>query len=163
MAGDMQSHDPSTAGQHLHLGDGARGDRPFVRSMRRGFFNRCPNCGQGRMFARFLKVADACPVCGEDLHHHRADDFPPYIVVTIVGHLVLGGFMMTEMILTLSNWQHLAIWVPVTILASLLLMQPVKGSVVGLQWALRMHGFGDEAPDGADGTRGGERSSQSRS
>jgi uncharacterized protein (DUF983 family) len=31
-------------------------------------------------------------------------------------------------------------------LSSLALLQPVKGSVVGLQWAFRMHGF-DENPE----------------
>lgn len=126
----------------LHLRDASGDERPVGRSIRRGLFNRCPNCGEGRMFGRFLKVNDTCSVCGAELHHHRADDFPPYIVVTIVGHLVLGGFMMTEMLVTLSNWQHLAIWVPITIAGSIALMQPVKGGVVGLQWALRMHGFG---------------------
>ena len=30
--------------------------------------------GQGRMFHRYLKVNDACPQCGGELHHHRADD-----------------------------------------------------------------------------------------
>jgi hypothetical protein len=28
------------------------------------------------------------------------------------------------------------------------LLQPVKGAVVGLQWALRMHGFDDNGPEG---------------
>jgi uncharacterized protein (DUF983 family) len=53
------------------------------------------------------------------------------------------------MILPLSNWGHLAIWVPVTILGSIGLMQPVKGGVIGLQWALRMHGFGshEDSPE----------------
>jgi hypothetical protein len=36
----------------------------------------------------------------------------------------------------------MAIWPALTVLLSLLLMQPVKGGVIGLQWALRMHGFG---------------------
>ena len=35
-----------------------------------------------------------------------------------------------------------------TMLMSLALLQPVKGAVVGLQWALRMHGFDDNAPGG---------------
>ncbi len=34
-----------------------------------------------------------------------------------------------------------AIYLPVTLFASLLLLQPIKGAVVGLQWAFRMHGF----------------------
>jgi uncharacterized protein (DUF983 family) len=40
----------------------------------------------------------------------------------------------------------LAIYLPATFLMSLMLLQPVKGSVVGLQWALRMHGFDENAP-----------------
>jgi uncharacterized protein (DUF983 family) len=83
------------------------------------------------------------------MDHHRADDFPPYIAVTIVGHAVLGGYMMTDLVLPLTTWQHLAIWAPVTLASSLALMQPVKGAVIGLQWALRMHGFGghDDLPE----------------
>ncbi|OJG00248.1 DUF983 domain-containing protein [Pararhizobium antarcticum] len=124
-------------------------ERPVGRSIRRGMLNRCPACGEGRLFRSFLKSVDACSSCGERMDHHRADDFPPYIVVTIMGHLVLGGFMMTEMLLTLSNWGHLAIWVPITIIGSLALLTPVKGGVIGLQWALRMHGFGghDDEPE----------------
>lgn len=34
------------------------------------------------------------------------------------------------------------IWTPLTLLATLLIIQPVKGGVIGLQWALKMHGFG---------------------
>jgi uncharacterized protein (DUF983 family) len=43
---------------------------------------------------------------------------------------------------------QLAIYLPMTFIASLLLLQPVKGTVVGLQWALRMHGFDENAVDG---------------
>lgn len=120
-----------------------RTERPVWRSIKRGLLNTCPACGSGRLFGRFLKAVPTCASCGEHLDRHAADDFPPYIVVTIMGHVVLAGFMATEMILPLSNWGHLAIWVPITILGSLALMQPVKGGVIGLQWALRMHGFGD--------------------
>jgi len=34
--------------------------------------------------------------------------------------------------------------VPLTIVLSVALLQPVKGAVIGLQWALYMHGFGGE-------------------
>ena len=40
------------------------------------------------------------------------------------------------------GWVHLAIWVPLTIILALVLLQPFKGAVIGLQWANRMHGFG---------------------
>ena len=43
-------------------------------------------------------------------------------------------------------WLQLSIYLPVTLIASLGLLQPVKGAVVGVQWALRMHGFDENAP-----------------
>ena len=54
-----------------------------------GLRGRCPACGTGRLFRRFMKVADACESCGEPLHHHRADDFPAYLVIVVVGHIVV--------------------------------------------------------------------------
>lgn len=124
-------------------------ERPLWRSMARGFAGRCPHCGKGRLFGRFLKVADRCDACGEEYHHHRADDLPAYLVIFIVGHIVVGAFMGVERIYTLSTWQHLAIWAPLTLISTIALLQPVKGAVVGLQWSLRMHGFSGE-PDALD-------------
>lgn len=124
--------------------DAAQANRPLIRSMWRGFLCRCPNCGEGRLFDRFLKVTPECSFCSEAFHHHRADDLPAYLVIFIVGHIVIAGFMGVEMTSGLGLWQHLAIWVPLTIVGSIVLLQPVKGAVVGLQWALHMHGFGGE-------------------
>ncbi len=120
----------------------AQSQRSLWQAMKRGFLGRCPHCGQGRLFGAFVKTADRCEACGEEFHHHRADDLPAYLVIVVVGHVVVGAFMGVEATITLSSWQHLAIWVPLTILFSLALLQPTKGAVVGLQWALRMHGFG---------------------
>lgn len=121
-----------------------RPERSLWQAMGRGFRGRCPHCGDGKLFRAYLKVADRCEQCGEDLHHHRADDLPAYLVIFIVGHIVVGAFMGAEAMLELSTWQHLAIWVPLTVVATIALLQPVKGAVVGLQWALFMHGFGGE-------------------
>ena len=118
--------------------------RPLWTAMKRGALGRCPHCGEGKLFAGFTKSVDKCSVCGEELYHHRADDLPAYLVIVIVGHIVLGAFMAVEATSTLSMWQHIAIWVPLTIVLSLVLLQPVKGAVIGLQWALYMHGFGGE-------------------
>lgn len=108
----------------------------------RGAACRCPSCGEGRLFRKFLKVTDRCDVCGEDLYHHRADDMPAYIVMSIVGHIVIGLLLWVETSFAPSLWVHVALWVPLTIGLSLALLQPVKGMIVALQWSLRMHGFG---------------------
>lgn len=120
--------------------------RDWRLGVKRGFFGTCPNCGKGKLFRAFLKPVNACEACGAELHHQRADDLPPYITITIVGHIVVGGVVMAEKYGDWPTWLHMAIWPALTIILSLLIMQPVKGAVVGLQWAHRMHGFGGE-PD----------------
>ena len=75
---------------------------------------------------------------------HRADDLPAYLVVVIVGHIVVGAFMGIEAVSNLSTLQHMLIWIPLTIILAVVLLQPVKGAVIGLQWALYMHGFGGQ-------------------
>lgn len=121
--------------------------REIWRSMRRGAALRCPACGEGRMFAGYLKVTSACASCGEELHHQRADDAPTYIVITIVAHVVVGALLWVEVAYQPPVWLHMAMWLPLTVILSLALLPPVKGALVGLQWALRMHGFGGEDDD----------------
>jgi uncharacterized protein (DUF983 family) len=124
-----------------------RRQRNLWRAMKHGFMGRCPHCGQGRLFSGFARTAERCDVCAEEFHHHRADDLPAYLVIFIVGHIVVAAFMGAEATTDLSMWTHLAIWVPITIASSIALLQPVKGAVVGLQWALYMHGFGGHAEE----------------
>ena len=109
--------------------------------MWRGLRGRCPACGRGHLFRAFLKVADRCDVCGEDFHHHRADDAPAYFVILIVGHVVVPVALAVEVAYAPPYWVHFALWAPLTIGMSLGLLQPVKGAIVAWQWATRMHGF----------------------
>src|SRR5262245_38764537 len=116
-------------------------------AMLRGWRGCCPNCGNGRMFRAFLKVADKCPACGEALYHQRADDAPAYFVILIVGHIVVPIALAVETAFAPSYWIHAALWIPLTLAMSLYLLQPIKGTLVGLQWALRMHGFNPREAD----------------
>jgi len=110
--------------------------------MSRGLLLHCPSCGEGSVFRKFLKVADNCSACGEEFHHHRADDAPPYFTIFIVGHIIVPMMLWVEMAYRPDLWIHATIWVPLTLALSLAILPVVKGAVVGLQWALRMHGFG---------------------
>jgi uncharacterized protein (DUF983 family) len=125
----------------------ASAPRSVSRAMLRGAARRCPNCGEGRMFRAYLKVVDVCERCGEELFHQRADDAPPYVVITIVAHVVISLLLAVEIAYHPPVWVHMALWLPLTIVLSLALLPPVKGALVGLQWALRMHGFGGESDD----------------
>jgi uncharacterized protein (DUF983 family) len=128
--------------------DSAQGEKRNVwAALKRGFRGRCPRCGEGKLFRAFLKVDDHCPVCGQDFTPHRADDLPAYLVIVIVGHIVVPVALMIETNYSPPVALQLAIYLPFTFVASLALLQPVKGAVVGVQWALRMHGFDEQNPE----------------
>jgi uncharacterized protein (DUF983 family) len=123
------------------------GKRNVWTAMKRGFRGRCPRCGEGRLFRAFLKVDDNCSACGLDFTPHRADDLPAYLVIVIVGHIVVPTALWIETNYSPPVPLQLAIYLPLTLIASLTLLQPVKGAVVGVQWALRMHGFDEQNPE----------------
>lgn len=126
--------DPHVASFWTHLGRGLRG--------------RCPCCGEGRMFRAFLEVAESCDACGGELFHHRADDFPAYLVILIVGHVVVASALFVETTWAPPYWVHFALWTPLTLGLSIGLLQPVKGAVVAMQWRMGMHGFGEAKRQG---------------
>jgi uncharacterized protein (DUF983 family) len=125
-----------------HAASSALQPRAPWAAIKRGLRGRCPACGEGRLLHHYLKVNDTCPACGEELHHQRADDFPPYITIFVVGH-VLGAalFALDDFYPDLPMAFHLAVWPILCILLSLWLLPIFKGALIGYQWALRMHGF----------------------
>ena len=124
--------------------------RPLAQAMARGFRSRCPHCGEGDLFCAWMKPVEACPACGEDMSHQRADDAPPYITIVLTGHILVPLMLAVQFATDFPMLAYLAIYLPLTAITAIGLMQPVKGAVIGLQWALRMHGFdGSADPDAA--------------
>jgi uncharacterized protein (DUF983 family) len=121
----------------------------------RGFSMKCPHCGRGHLFGRFLKVVDHCEVCHEDYTPQRADDFPAYLVIVVVGHIVVPALLAVAVAYNPPAWLQLAIWLPITLFSSLGLLQPTKGAIVALQWQTGMHGF-EESKRRREALCGGE-------
>ncbi|NBE06403.1 DUF983 domain-containing protein [Paragemmobacter ruber] len=120
-------------------------ERPLRPAVMRGWRRRCPCCGSGPLLRGYLTVRESCPVCGEALHHQRADDGPAYLTILIVGH-VLGPLMLW----VFTRWRPdplvlASIFSVGTVAMSLYLLPRLKGALVALQWAKRMHGFGGKA------------------
>jgi uncharacterized protein (DUF983 family) len=111
--------------------------RPFLRGLTRGLNHRCPNCGEGRLYARYLKVAPNCASCGHDLSTYRADDGPAYFTILLVGHLVIAPLLLFPFIWEMSPWIVLpATLIPLTTLI-LLLLPRIKGAFIGGLWSIR--------------------------
>jgi uncharacterized protein (DUF983 family) len=119
-------------------------ERSTQTAMINGLQLKCPACGEGQLFKSFLKVTDTCPTCGEELHHQRADDAPAYFTMFIVGHIVVGLVMVVESAYAPELWVHALLWGPLLVGLSLFLLPRIKGALIGLQWAQRMHGFDDK-------------------
>ena len=117
-------------------------DRPTKQAVIRGLRQRCPCCGEGHLFTRYLKVADTCPSCDEELFHHRADDGPAYLTILLVGHVL--GFVIHFMWVYFrpEAWVMASTLTVAAVALSLFLLPRMKGMVVAIQWARRMHGFG---------------------
>ena len=113
-------------------------DRPVKPAMLRGWRGRCPNCGSGPLLKGYLAVRDICPVCGQELFHHRADDGPAYFTILLVGHLVVAPMLFFPFI-----WRSPpALVVPGVLIPlaglTLLILPRVKGAVIGLLYALKV-------------------------
>lgn len=115
--------------------------RSSGRAAVRGWRRRCPNCGGGPLMDGYLTVRDACAACGEELHHHRADDLPAWATILIVGKILVASMVTLEVMWSPSVWVHWVLWPMLTLAMSLWLLPRIKGVIVGLQWAWRLHGF----------------------
>lgn len=125
-----------------------RAQRPLWKAIGRGLACRCPRCGTGKLYRAYLKLNDTCPECGLDLSAARADDFPPYIAIFIVGHVLVGWMLHAEMSGPVDPMFYVWTMVPAAILLPLAMLPSIKGGVVGLQWAAHMHGFDPARTDG---------------
>lgn len=121
-------------------------ERPLKPSLLRGWRRKCPSCGVGPLFDGYLKVHKSCRACGEDLHHQRADDGPAYMTILIVGHLMAPLILIVFAKYRPEPMTLAAVFTFGTVALSLYLLPRLKGALIALQWAKRMHGFGHGDP-----------------
>ena len=108
---------------------------PFVA----GLTCRCPRCGQGKLFAGYLKVAPACTSCGLDLKFADSGDGPAIFVIFLVAPVVVILALAVGATFNPPPLVHLLLWIPTTVLLSLALLPPFKGVLVALQYRHDAH------------------------
>lgn len=114
--------------------------RSVPAAVKRGLALRCPACGAAPAFRGYLKVVERCAGCGESLGQIRADDFPPYLTILLVGHIMVPLLLLVEQSYALSLGLQLVLWPTLTLLLTLAFLKPIKGGVLGMMWALRLRG-----------------------
>lgn len=119
-------------------------------AMGRGALGRCPSCGHGKLFQRFLKPVSTCPVCEEDWSPQQAEDFPAYVSIFLTGHILAPLIIALVKDSGLSVTALMAIVLPLAILMMIGLLQPAKGAIIAVQWWFGMHGFGRHTADSSE-------------
>lgn len=109
--------------------------RPLGLALRRGLSGKCPACGQEKLFARYLKPVERCPSCGSAWAMQRADDFPAYLVILVLGHILIPCVVEANLLWSIPMWTQMVIWPTLAIGMALLMIQPAKGFVLALLWA----------------------------
>ena len=107
---------------------------PPVDPFTAGARGLCPRCGQGRLFDGLLKVRPACTNCGLDYSFADSGDGPVVFVILILGFLVVGAALWTEVNLKPPLWVHFLLWIPLTIVLGLALTRVLKGLLIALQY-----------------------------
>jgi uncharacterized protein (DUF983 family) len=103
---------------------------PFAAGLRL----RCPQCGQGELFAGYLKFRDRCRVCGADFKSADAGDGPAVFVILIVGAIVAPLLIILQFGFHLPDWIALAITMLAAIVLCLALLPPFKATLFAFQW-----------------------------
>ena len=109
--------------------------------MLRGALGRCPHCGKGRLFYRYLKVEPVCQSCGHDLDRYPADDGPAYFTVLLVGHLVIVPFLIlgAPLIWKANLWILIPAALATVTAITLTALPVIKGAFIGLTYALNIN------------------------
>jgi len=110
------------------------------QAMVRGLRGRCPSCGVGRLFARYLKPAQSCPACHEALGHIRSDDAAPWLTILVVGHIVVPLMLAVERVSTWPDWVGMTVWPLVALGLALVVLPRAKGFLMGIIWVTRAPG-----------------------
>ena len=119
--------------------------RPVRPALWRGWNRRCPACGERTLMDGYLTVRHACPACGTEFHHHRADDGPAWATILITGHLLAPLMLIVYTAFRPAPLVMAGGFCVFFVALSLWLLPRLKGAFVGMQWATRMGGFGGEA------------------
>lgn len=105
---------------------------PVWMAVRRGLRLRCPCCGTGKLFRRYIKVEPHCLTCGEDNGRHRVDDAASYLTILLIGHVIVAPALALQYWLDVSVAVALGVALPAVSLMTLASLPFIKGGVLGI-------------------------------
>lgn len=107
---------------------------PPVSPYSTGLAGKCPRCGQGALFDGYLKLRTSCEVCALDYAKADAGDGPAVFVIFIVGFLSIVLAIVARYVWYAPIWAAFLISATGAALMIALLLRPLKGILIALQY-----------------------------
>jgi uncharacterized protein (DUF983 family) len=104
------------------------------QSVLRGLACKCPRCGEGKLYAGFLKMRPSCEACGLDYAFIDSGDGPAIFIIMIAGFIVVGSALVVEIKYQPPFWVHAALWGPLILATTLLPLRAMKSLLIALQY-----------------------------
>jgi uncharacterized protein (DUF983 family) len=98
------------------------------------FGNRCPRCGDGRLFGGFVTLRPSCGRCGLDYAFADAGDGPAVFVILLAGAAMVALLLWVEVTYQPPVWLLLAIFLPLTLAVCLGMLRPLKAALIHQQF-----------------------------
>lgn len=114
---------------------------PEVSPYSAGLRCRCPRCGRGPLFQGLLTVRPVCEACGLDLSAQDSGDGPAVFVILLVGGAAVLLALLVELAFSPPTWVHLVYQIPFVLGLSVLLLRPLKATLIALQYRYKTAGF----------------------
>ncbi|MBX5105057.1 DUF983 domain-containing protein [Rhizobium lentis] len=99
-----------------------------------GFLGRCPRCQRGHLFSGYLTLARGCEVCGLDNSFADPADGPAFFAMSIVAVPALAFALWFQFTFEPAIWMHLIVSLPLSVIACILILRPLKGWLVCSQF-----------------------------
>ena len=109
-------------------------DFPPQSSLHVAFKGLCPRCGQGRLFTKYLKMADRCDHCDLDLSKANVGDGAIPFIMLVVGFIGVGLGVWLQFKFDSPFWVQILVTFPVIIALTLGLLPPSKALLVALEY-----------------------------
>lgn len=94
----------------------------------------CPRCGSGPLFAGLIRFAPRCTACGLDFQAFNVGDGAATFLILIVGAIVTVLAVSLELSRSPPWWVHALLWVPLTIMLTLVLLRFSKALLLGQEY-----------------------------
>ena len=116
-------------------------ETPEISSFRSGLTFKCPNCGKGKLYSGYLKIAGNCGNCGVKLGELDPGDGPAVFVTFILGVLIVPLALWLEVSMAPPTWVHLAVWPPVILVLAMLMLRLMKAILVAYHFQNLRHEY----------------------